>query len=708
VIVSTVAATRADWVPGADTAIIATRAHDVLSSHPPLVGQYSLAGEVTGHVIHSLGPMLFWLLALPANFGPTASLIWTMGAVNTLAIVGAVALARRRGGLVLMFAAALAIALMCQSLAAETFHDVWNPSAGLFPFTLLIFLCWSLACGEYRLLPLTALVASFVVQAHLMYLPPAIGLLAVGLGGLALARIEIARERKRRVPARNDDDDNPARARSPLPPSDSDEARNAPAPGRHPVLGSPAPEGHPVLGSPAPEGHPVLRSPAPGGHPVLGWGLAALAVGAICWSAPIVDELSEHHGNLTLVAETATARQTTLGASAGWHAVVRAVGIRPWWLYVPHTRWERKHDVRSTPGTHTIVSCLGLLGALLLTLLIACIRRRRDVAAATLIGFVLCAALAAIAASTPTPRVLSATLGYTMWWGSQLGMWVYLILTWSLWLVLARSAHALAPSVRRRLSGLGGRGHHRHRHRHRRHHSPRTPPGRVGSRRGAATAAAAAASTLAPALACVLALGAVLVVGGAVASTERPDEHRPAYRPTAALAARLNRVIPAGSTVELEGTLDVATLPLKPSLRYFLVRHHVRVLGRGSYLRLGSWYELYDRPFDHIVWVDDGTRSPAPHARLVARVRFRDGLGAQVVSLWVLAVHGHGASGAARPAASRRPRIPTARYRSATSPASSNRRVTVFQLRPVATTPRRRSQKALLSRVARTPSGYHA
>jgi hypothetical protein len=380
--------------------------------------------------------------------------------------------------------------------------------------------------------------------------------------------------------------------------------------------------------------------PAPRERPVLRWGLVALAVGAICWSAPVVDELSEHHGNLTLVAEAAAARQTTVGASAGWHAVVRAVGIRPWWLYVPNTRWERKYDVRSTPSMHTIVSCLALLGALLLTMLLAFIRRRRDVAAATLIGFVLCAALAAIATSTPTPRVLSATLGYTMWWGSQLGMWVYLILAWSLWLVLARGAHALAPSVRGSLSGLGRP------YRSRR----RAPSDHAGSRKRTA----AAASTLAPALACLLALGAVIAVGGAVASTERPDEHRSTYRPTAALAARLTRAIPAGATVELEGRLDVATLPLKPSLRYFLVRHHVRVLGRGSYLRLGTWYELYDRPFDHIVWVDDGTRSPAPHARLLERVRFRDGLGAQVVSLWVLAVHGHGKSGVARPAASRR------------------------------------------------------
>ena len=199
VITATVKAVQAGWVPLADRGIIATRAHDVLTSHPPLVGQYTLAGEVTGKVTHSLGPMLFWLLAIPAHDGSTVGMTITMGAVNTLCILGCVALARRRGGRVLMVGSALAIALMCQSLAAETFHDVWNPSAGLFPFTLLIFLCWSLACGEYRLLPLTVLVASFVVQTHLTYLPPTLGLLAVGLGGLAAGWVE---RRRRGLPAR--------------------------------------------------------------------------------------------------------------------------------------------------------------------------------------------------------------------------------------------------------------------------------------------------------------------------------------------------------------------------------------------------------------------------------------------------------------------------------------------------------------------------
>src|SRR5271165_6753153 len=152
VISSTVKAVRDGWVPAGDDGIIATRGWDVLTSHTPLVGQYSEAGLVThGQVMHSPGPMLYWLLAVPARFGSVTSIAVTMGILNTLAIIGCVALARRRGGLVLMFATAIGIALMCQSLPAEAMHDIWNPAAGLFPFLLLIFIAWSRASSRRRI-----------------------------------------------------------------------------------------------------------------------------------------------------------------------------------------------------------------------------------------------------------------------------------------------------------------------------------------------------------------------------------------------------------------------------------------------------------------------------------------------------------------------------------------------------------------------------
>ena len=77
---------------------------------------------------------------------------------------------------------------MLASLPAEVYSDVWNPSVPILPFLLLIFVCWSLACGDIRLLPLAVALASFVPQCHLTFLVPAGAALAVGLGGLVLAR----------------------------------------------------------------------------------------------------------------------------------------------------------------------------------------------------------------------------------------------------------------------------------------------------------------------------------------------------------------------------------------------------------------------------------------------------------------------------------------------------------------------------------------
>jgi hypothetical protein len=558
VISATVKAVRAGWVPVADRGIIATRAHDVFTSHAPLVGQYSLAGEVTGRVTHSLGPMLFWLLAPAAYNGSDVGMTVTMGALNTGCIVGAVALARRRGGRVLMVMSAVAIALMCQSLAAETFHDVWNPSAGLAPFTLLIFLCWSLACGDYRLAPLTVLVASFTVQTHLTYLPPTFGLLAVGLGGLAVGAIV----RRRR-------------------------------------------------------GAPGLRR-----RSLVGWGIATVAVAAFCWSATIDGQLTEHPGNLTVVAESATKPKATLGDEVGWHAIVHAVGIVPWWLQTPKSRWQRKHEVRSIPSTLATNSTIAMLAALVGVALIALVRRRRDVATLSLTALVMCPALGSVAASTPTPRRLSATLGYTMWWGSQAGMVVWLALAWVLLLALAWTVRKVIRAVRKANTAPGQAG------------GPPDPPVPLAHPvlpRPAAGHRAALGSVLLT----LVGIGAAAAVGNAVAAQATPDEHATLYRPIKAIDARLARLVPRGGSVVLEGLLDGATEPVKPSLRYFLVARGTRVLAPGSYLRLGAWYELYKRPYREAIYLSDVPRPPVKHVPPAFDVSFREGSKVNTVYVWI-------------------------------------------------------------------------
>lgn len=75
---------------------------------------------------------------------------------------------------------------MCRSVPPETLHGLVNPRPALLPFTLMMFLVWSVLCGEYRLLPLTALVMSFVAQTHFSMGWPAIGALAVLVAGLSV------------------------------------------------------------------------------------------------------------------------------------------------------------------------------------------------------------------------------------------------------------------------------------------------------------------------------------------------------------------------------------------------------------------------------------------------------------------------------------------------------------------------------------------
>jgi hypothetical protein len=539
VIVSTVHAARAGWEPDGDDGIILTRALDVFTSHSPLIGQYSEAGNVTGQIVHSPGPMLYWLLSIPVRLGGPASAAIAMGVVSSLCIVGCVILARRRGGHVLMIATAIGIALMCQSLYAEVFHDVWNPSAAMFPFLLEIFICWSVAAGDYRLLPALVIVASFVTQTHLTYLAPTLAIVAVAIAGLTATRLLDRRQAR-------------------------------------------------IRGLPPPR------------RVVWRWILVATLALGLCWSAPIIDELEHSPGNLSLIATTVHDRGRTLGPRVGYYAVVRAVGVTPWFLFVPRSEWNRKRSVRETPSGGQTASALALLAALALIAVAAALRRRIDLAAAALIGLGMCLGLGADAANTPDNPLLSGTLGYTMWWGSQLGLWVWLTVAWSLY----NAARAALP----RLLALAKR-------------TPPAPPRR-------ALVAATASATLAGII-------ATAAVGQAVANTEKPDSHVREYAPTTAIGRAIVAALPPGVSIDYElGPLDLATQPIEPAIRFWLVKHGDRPLADGSLPRLGSYYQLNHRHYSWIVWLGNGT-TRRPHLRLVARVRFRDQWGAQTLSAWV-------------------------------------------------------------------------
>jgi hypothetical protein len=524
-LLATRSALLAGWQPVADRGIIAMRAFDVFSSHLPLVGQYSFASAITGKLTYSIGPMLYWLLAPAAHIGAPGSLVLTMAAINVGSVLGSVILARRRGGVWLMLACAIGIALMCRSLAANNFYDIWNPSAGLFPLLLLMFLSWSLACGEYRLLPLALLVASFCAQCEDAFVPASGALIVVGIGGLVFAYL---RWRARRS-------------------VDSWLPRRAGL----------------ILG-------------------------ASLAVLVICWTAPVIDQLSGR-GNLGRVVQAATGEESSpLGLTVGNRAVARTVGIRPWWLTRPARPFSRKVEVRRPVGSSTLISAVAILGWLLIATALSIRRRRTDIAGGAMAALASCAGIWVVGSATPSqPDFLAETLGYTLWSATAAGMFAWLVAAWAA-MVLSGAGGRLARIART----LGQR-------------HPRALGLRVPGRALAALSLAALA-------------------GGLGASAEKPDEHAFEFRALAAINSRLGAV-PGGHSVYLKARLDGLITPLRPEVAFALRRRGVRPLGTGAYLRSGHWYELSQHPYDYVVWMYDNHRLPVDGARVIATAHIRRG-----------------------------------------------------------------------------------
>ena len=535
-IASTAGAVAAGVVPAGDRAVIALRAYEVFSPHTPLVGEYSASSVVAGRVVFSPGPLLYWLLAVPARFGSPTSLSVLVGVVNVLAIMGVVALARRRGGVPLMLACAFVLVLLSRSWAPETLHDIWNASAPLMPFTLLLFLCWSLACGDYKLLPLTALTASFTSQGELTFLAPTLAVTTIGVGGLVLSRTRTKGHR------------------------DHDTYRRPPG--------------------------AVANERSRSGR-VWPWAAAGLLVIAVCWSGPLIDELEHSPGNLSAIVAAAQLHEPKEGPVVGWHAVVRAVGIPPWWLTAPSAPFTRFREVRTAPGHLAVLSTLALLAGLCALLLAGLARDRLDLAAGAGIGIALALALFAVAAATPAGIDVSHSLGYTMWWGSQAGMWV--------WLMLGYGGMSL---LRGRLTTRA---------------STRARPTWAASRLAAAGFSGAPArfrraGARVPHKPLLAGLVLLFGAGAVVAAGQGADQDQRKYHPIATINARLIATLrPSVHTVLALGSPDSAAFDIRTAADLALRRHGLRVLDPSAAIRLNGSYARASSGYQAVVCVSDET-----------------------------------------------------------------------------------------------------
>lgn len=168
-----------------DNAMIATRAHDVLTRHHPLLGTWSSASVETGVQVNHPGPLLFDLLApFVRVLGMHDGTVVGVALLNATSIVVAAVLAHRVGGRVAARTVLLAALVLEYTVGTALLVDPWNPHAIVFPFFAFVVSTWGVATGDRRSIAWFVVLGSLCMQVHLgaVVVVPSLGLAAVWFG----------------------------------------------------------------------------------------------------------------------------------------------------------------------------------------------------------------------------------------------------------------------------------------------------------------------------------------------------------------------------------------------------------------------------------------------------------------------------------------------------------------------------------------------
>lgn len=190
------------WQPNGDDATIALRTADILDGRFPVTGMRSTSGDGvdTDLSTHHLGPLQFYLLALPLALGggSAAGLVIGGGLVAATASVLSVVWARRLGGALAVTVFTTGVILTQWAIGAEALYRPFNPYAPLLPVYLALVLLWALARGDRRALAPFVVAVSLTAQSNLAFFPLAalLGFMATGL--MLWPRITRIRTRRRR------------------------------------------------------------------------------------------------------------------------------------------------------------------------------------------------------------------------------------------------------------------------------------------------------------------------------------------------------------------------------------------------------------------------------------------------------------------------------------------------------------------------------
>ena len=341
------------WRPVRDDAMISIGSYRVFSGRSPLVGVWSLASQGMHHAFFDLGPLLFWLLAVPVHLDPSHGALWGAALVCGASLSLAVEAVWSVKG----WPAAVAIALVVADVGWQTqmFTDlVWNPHFGLVFLIASAATAWVVASGRFGWWPLVVVFASVAAQSHLVYaVTAAILALVAPLAALAY-------------------------------------------------------------------GHRPSRWV---------WLPVGLTAAAACWILPLVQEVSGHPGNLSLILDSRRA-QPPVGLGFGFHALATAVAPHPIWLTQYPYLLSAANGTPRYLGGHAVGWSFFALGLLVVIGLWAWKADRRELSALAVVGAVAAVGtVASFAAFARDKVVLSGYLINLLW---VVGMLIWIVALWAM------------------------------------------------------------------------------------------------------------------------------------------------------------------------------------------------------------------------------------------------------------------------------------
>jgi hypothetical protein len=314
-----------------DSSNILLRSYQVLSAQTPLVGQPSFASVGHEARTYSLGPIAYWLLAVPARFGSYGWVLFTTALVSMLCLSVSVLLAYRRCGLSFTcFFYVPGLLLTIRSQNARTFVEVFNPAMVLGPLVLLVLLTWSVAVKDRVLLPVVVVVASYVAQTHLMFVAPAValGVVAFAFGyGSWVWESAVLRFRPSEPGGRPNPKDAAAAVAIT---GESDAALD--------------------------DGRATRRIDRRGR-----WFAISVVAVLICWSFPLYEQLRYSPGNLVAVVRLSSTGKPTYGWGVAMQYIDRAASLLPAWTKASPTVPEAllpRGRVRAWPSVMLAIAAI--------------------------------------------------------------------------------------------------------------------------------------------------------------------------------------------------------------------------------------------------------------------------------------------------------------------------------------------------------------